>query len=63
MGILFGLFMIIIGAVNALFPETGWHMSEGWKFKNAEPSEEALLWGRLGGIVCIVIGIVLIFRS
>ena len=63
MGALFGLALFVIGVVNAVSPETGWHMSEGWKFKDAEPSEAALLWGRIGGIVSSVIGVVMIFRS
>ena len=55
--------MLILGVVNAISPETGWRMSEGWKYKDVEPSEAALLWGRIGGIVCIIIGFVIIFRS
>jgi len=61
MQVIFGLVLVVIGAINAISPETGWHMSDGWKYKNAEPSEEALLWGRIGGIVTIIIGFVIMF--
>ena len=63
MNVIFGMVMLILGVVNAISPETGWRMSEGWKYKDVEPSEAALLWGRIGGIVCIIIGFVIIFRS
>lgn len=61
MNILFGLILIVIGVVNAAWPEVGWHLSEGWKFKDAEPSDTALFLGRLGGIVAIVAGIICFF--
>ena len=61
MGIIFGLIVIIIGVVNVASPETGWHMSEGWKFRDAEPSDTALLWGRISGVICIIAGIWIMF--
>ena len=63
MGAIGGIILFFFGAINAISPETGWHMSEGWKFKDAEPSEAALLWGRICGIVLSIIGVVMIFRS
>lgn len=59
MHILVGLFCVIAGLVNVISPETGWYLSRGWRYKNAEPSDAALLWGRIGGVVAIVIGILL----
>lgn len=57
MHILIGLFCIIAGLINAISPETGWYLSRGWQYKDAEPSEAALLWGRAGGVIAILIGI------
>lgn len=49
-----------IGLLNLLFPRTAWFWNVGWKFKNAEPSEAALLMGRIGGFLAIGVGIVLL---
>ena len=63
MGALLGIVVIIVGVVNAISPQTGWNMSEGWKFKNAEPSEGALEIIRIGGIVCILFGLAMVFGN
>lgn len=57
MHILVGLFCIIVGLVNLISPETGWYLNRGWQYKDAEPSEAALLWGRVGGVIAILIGV------
>ena len=56
-----GLILIIIGLCSLCRPEEMWHLSEGWKFKEAEPSEEALLWCRVGGVIAIIVGIFVLF--
>jgi hypothetical protein len=48
---------IIIGALNVIFPKASWYMKSGWQFKNAEPSDLALIMIRVGGIIAIVVGI------
>lgn len=57
MHILFGLFCIIVGLINAISPKTGWYLGKGWKYKDLEPSDAALRWGRVGGVITILIGI------
>lgn len=57
------LIFIAMGILNVIKPRTGWYLSIGWKFKNAEPSDLALGMQVLGGIIAIIIGIVLMFRS
>lgn len=52
--------LLLVGIFNAASPETAWYLSDGWKYKNAEPSEEALGLTRVGGIVAIVIGVFMI---
>ncbi len=63
MGFLIGLVVIVLGAVSAIVPEIGWHISEGWKFRDAEPSDAALLWTRISGIFCIVVGLYFVFKA
>lgn len=55
---MFGLFnvimsiMLIIGIVS---PRFAWQMSEGWKFKDAEPSETYLVMTRIMSVVMLII--------
>lgn len=55
------IFVIALGIWNAAAPQSAWYLSYGWRYKNAEPSDAALLLGRLGGVAAIVIGILLFF--
>ena len=55
---LLGIVLIGGGLVSAIAPQVGWHLSEGWKFKAAEPSEMALGLGRAGGVFAIIIGVI-----
>lgn len=55
-----GLFLIIVGLLNLCKPEEMWYMSTGWRFKDAEPSEDALLWCRVSGVISIIIGLILL---
>jgi hypothetical protein len=52
----FGFIFMIIGIIGAMFPRAAWYMSEGWKFKDAEPSDAALIMNRIMGIVFAIIG-------
>lgn len=58
---LFGFIFIIIGILNIAFPKVGWYMQYGWQFKNAEPSDAALIMARVGGVVAIIVGLFLMF--
>ncbi len=42
----------LIGIIN---PELSWKMSEGWKFKDAEPSEAYLIMTRIMSIVILIV--------
>lgn len=57
---LFGLLFIIIGIIGAVSPRTTWYMSEGWKFKNAEPSDAVLILNRVMGVVFSIIGFLIL---
>ena len=60
---LFGIVMLVGGLFNTISPQTAWYLSDGWKFKDAEPSDAALGLTRVGGAACILIGAILIFAS
>lgn len=63
MKFLIGLIALIIGVVNIASPETAWYLSDGWKYKDAEPSDEALLLTRVGGGSAILIGLGFMFAN
>ncbi|MFA5523616.1 MAG: DUF6199 family natural product biosynthesis protein [Tissierellales bacterium] len=43
---------LIIGIIN---PRLAWKMTEGWKFKDVEPSDAYLIMTRIISIVILVI--------
>ena len=53
--------LLAIGIFNAVSPQTAWYLSDGWKYKDAEPSEMALGMTRFGGIVAIIIAVFMMF--
>ena len=56
-----GVIAIILGIISLVSPETAWYLSYGWRYKNAEPSDVALIMERIGGGVGILLGIVILF--
>ncbi|MBR4875431.1 MAG: hypothetical protein IKU95_02965 [Clostridia bacterium] len=59
--VLGGLLVVALGLLNLMDPMTMWKISEGWKYKHAEPSDGYLLFLRIGGFVCILFGISIMF--
>jgi len=53
--------MLIIGLVNLIWPRAAWELARGWQFKDAEPSEEALLAARAGGGFLVFLSVAMIF--
>lgn len=43
---------LLIGIIN---PQLAWKMSEGWKYKNVEPSRAYLVMGRIFSIIALLI--------
>ncbi len=58
---LMGLILILLGIFNMAAPEAAWYLEYGWRFRDAEPSEAALLFARIGGGFAIVIGLFCLF--
>jgi len=56
----FAVFMIAFSTCSLFRPRTAWFFSDGWKFKGAEPSGCALVVIRIGGLVGIIGGTVLL---
>ena len=54
------LFLLFVGGINTACPQLTWHLDVGWKVKDAEPSEAALTWNRIVGVVLLVIAGIMI---
>lgn len=52
------LVFLLPGAVNTAWPKGAWYLETGWKFRNAEPSEAALLVNRLLGVALLVAALI-----
>ena len=59
--ILIAVFIMAVGAVGIFFPHAAWYLSYGWRFRNAEPSDAALIFGRVGGVIAAVFGVFVLF--
>lgn len=55
------ILLLAIGILNIAAPYTSWYLEYGWRYKEAEPSDAALFFNRLGGVIAIIIAIVLLF--
>lgn len=53
--ILVKLIFTIFALIGIFNPRLSWKMSEGWKFKNAEPSTAYLIMTRISSIVVLII--------
>ena len=54
---------ILAGILTAIFPEYAWYLSRGMWYKDSEPTDLALIFTRIGGIIVAVIGTFIIFTS
>ena len=53
-----------MGFVNCCFPEFAWrwsHMFKAWQYESVEPSDAGLVVTRIGGIIIMLLGIILLF--
>jgi len=55
--ILGALALIGLGIFQLACPEAAWHLSYGWRYRNAEPSDAALVFGRIAGGIVVIVGI------
>lgn len=61
--ILAGILIIGLGLFHLLSPRTAWRWEVGWKFKDAEPSDAALMFHRITGVMLIIAAIVIMVIS
>lgn len=58
-------FAVILFAAVGIFqiasPYTAWYLGYGWRYKNAEPSDTALVVNRVMGVFAVIIAIILLF--
>lgn len=59
--ILIIIVLFIFGIFNVIWPRAAWNLERGWSYRNAEPSDVALVVNRLVGIIVVITAIVLIF--
>ena len=52
-----GLLFMALGLLGAVAPRAAWYLAEGWKFRDVEPSDLALVMNRVLGVVFLVAGI------
>lgn len=54
--------LVLAGGGIFLFacPEVAWYWQSGWRYKNVEPSDMALSFTRISGVVAIIIGIIVV---
>lgn len=55
-----GIFLITLGILNVAFPRWFWNIQYGWRYKNTEPTDIAINIQRLGGVVAIIVGFILL---
>ena len=53
------ILLILVGLWALLAPQSVWFSSEGWKFKNAEPSNMYLVFARVVGAIFLGLGVVI----
>jgi hypothetical protein len=54
---LIGILFIIFGILATWKPYIAWYLEIGWKLMDAEPSELALIWNRILGIILTLVGV------
>lgn len=55
--IVLALICMAVGVWQAAAPYSAWFVSRGWMFRDAEPSDLALAVHRIGGVICMILGV------
>lgn len=59
--VVLGIACMVLGGVTIAFPRGMWFLAFGWRYRDAEPSEAALVMDRLGGGLLILLGLLFLF--
>lgn len=60
-GVLFFLLLLVAGLLSLLAPREMWHLTKGWQFKDAEPSDAAVVYMRVAGVIEIIAAFYILF--
>ena len=52
-----------LGLWNLLAPRSVWYLSSGWRYKNVEPSDGAIIVYRLGGVALLFFGVMCLLAA
>ena len=55
-----GLMLIALGIIDMIVPKVSWYLGYGWRYKNAEPPDIALIFARIAGGIAVTVGVVLL---
>lgn len=61
MGFFVFIILLILGFISVIDPATAWRLTQGWQFKDAEPSDAALKYLRVVGVIEIIAGFYFLF--
>lgn len=53
--------LVVIGLFNLLAPRAAWYLEIGWKIKDSEPRDLAIILHRVMGLILIIIGLLKFF--
>lgn len=59
--VVLGILCILLGGITVAFPKGMWFLAFGWRYRDSEPSQAALVMDRLGGGLLILTGILFLF--
>ena len=60
--ILLLLVFAITGLISVIKPKAMWYLSNGWRYKNAKPSDAALLVNRIAGILLLILAVAVLLN-
>lgn len=52
---------LLLGVIGLFFPKAIWWLREGWKFRDAEPSNTALIITRIGSLLATGMAVALLY--
>ena len=55
------IILAVVGVFNIVSPYTVWYLEYGWRYKNAEPSDLALGFNRVVGVIVVIAAVILLF--
>lgn len=50
-----------LGLWSTISPQSVWYLNHGWRYKDAEPSDAALVITRMGGVIALLLAAVILF--